>query len=113
MHKDALILLFGPNRHMSLVSVCPGGLNDRRKLALQDISNGPELHTQHWEMCVTQEKSQRRELNSRAPHISDFAPLFSAPEQGTIIGIAGRTESSCANTHRNRIQREREVKERR
>lgn len=97
---------------MSLVSVCPSGLNDRGKLALQDISNGPELHTQHWEMCDAR-KSRGRELNSCDPHISDFAPLFSASEQGTIIGIAGRSESSRANTHRNRIQREGEVKEKR
>lgn len=35
-------------------------------------------------------KADAQPLKSRAPpHVSDFTPLFSAPEQGAIIGIAG------------------------
>ncbi len=60
---------------------------------------------------VTQEKSRCGALKSRAPHISDFTPVFSAPEQGAIIGIAGSTDSSCASTQGNRMQRGRGKRE--
>lgn len=54
---------------------------------------------------VTQEKSWCRTLKSHALHISGFTPLFSAPEQGTVIGIAGRTDSSCASRRENGMYR--------
>lgn len=43
-------------------------------------------------------------LKSRAPKSFDFTPLFSASEQGTIIGIAGRADSSCTGRQGNRMQ---------
>lgn len=50
-------------------------------------------------------------LKSHARHNSDFTPLFSAPKRDTIIGIAGRTDSSCASTQGNGMQRGRGKRE--
>lgn len=54
---------------------------------------------------VSQERRRCRALKSRAPNICDFTPLFSAPEQGAIIGIAGSTDSSRASTQGHGMQR--------
>lgn len=54
---------------------------------------------------VTQEKSWCRALKSCVSHLSDFTPMFFAPERGTIIGIAGSTDSSCASTQGNGMHR--------